>query len=281
MCRFLLYVGETLTLDKLITEPEHSLIRQSSHSELRTDPLNGDGFGVAWYVQAVSPQPARFRSIRPAWNCTNLRDIARVSQSSVILAHVRAASPGLEISESNCHPFIKGPLAFMHNGSIGSFLESKRKLQAPLSDEAFNSIIGSTDSELAFAHFQDFYNEATSLTGVERLASAMVQTIKRILSIVGGGKSPSYLNFAVADGSCAVISKFSNDNVQPSLFLSRGRKYRCENGVCHMDKSDDSNAAVIVASEPLSEDKNWEEVPESTMVLIDDNRKVEIRPIQL
>ncbi|MFT7619260.1 MAG: glutamine amidotransferase [Planctomycetota bacterium] len=279
MCRFLLYVGDPLTLGTLITEPEHSLIRQSSHSQLRSEALNGDGFGVAWYVHDISPEPARFRSFRPAWNCANLRDIARVSRSSVVLAHVRAASPGLEISESNCHPFAEGKLAFMHNGSIGGFLKKKRELQKPLSDRAFDSITGSTDSELAFAHFQDFYNELESLAGVERLAAAMTKTIERILSITDPDGDPSYLNFAVSDGFSAVVSKYSNTDEQPSLFLSRGRSYRCENGVCLMDKSDDTNAAIIVASEPLSLDDGWEEVPSSSLVLINADRQVEIRPI--
>ena len=280
MCRFLLYVGDSLTLDTLITEPEHSLIHQSAHSQLRQEPLNGDGFGLAWYVPEISSEPARFRSIRPAWNCSNLRDIARVSESSVVLAHVRAASPGLAVAESNCHPFTSGKLTFMHNGSIGGFLASKRRLLRALSDEAFNSISGTTDSEVAFAHFQDFYDKLVDLPAVERLATAMTSTIQQLLALTSEVEEPCYLNFAVTDGTHAAVSRFSNVEEDPTLFLNRGRSYQCKDGVCSMVKSDLANEAVIVASEPLSEDKNWEEVPSRSLVLIREDRQVEIRSLE-
>ena len=63
MCRFVLYLGPELTLDTLITKPSHSLIHQSTHATERREPLNGDGFGLAWYVPSISAEPARFRSI--------------------------------------------------------------------------------------------------------------------------------------------------------------------------------------------------------------------------
>ena len=95
MCRFVLYLGESLTLDKLITRPRNSIIHQSHHAELRKEPLNGDGFGLAWYAPAHGPQPALFRSVRPAWNDANLAHLARVTESPAVLAHVRAATRGL------------------------------------------------------------------------------------------------------------------------------------------------------------------------------------------
>jgi hypothetical protein len=49
MCRFAMYLGPTLTLDSLIMRPSNSIVHQSFHSHERSEPLNGDGFGVAWY----------------------------------------------------------------------------------------------------------------------------------------------------------------------------------------------------------------------------------------
>ncbi len=57
MCRFVMYMGPPLTLASLITEPVNSLINQSIHSREQAEPLNGDGFGVAWYA----PRLSRFR----------------------------------------------------------------------------------------------------------------------------------------------------------------------------------------------------------------------------
>jgi hypothetical protein len=92
MCRFTFYMGAPIRLDTLLLEPEHSLIRQSSYSLEREEPLNGDGFGVGWYARGHTTLPAVFRSITPAWNNRNLHNLARVVASDCVMAHVRAAS---------------------------------------------------------------------------------------------------------------------------------------------------------------------------------------------
>ncbi|MCA9140418.1 MAG: class II glutamine amidotransferase, partial [Planctomycetales bacterium] len=135
MCRFAIYMGPPITLDLLTTRPDYSLIHQSHKSRMREEPLNGDGFGLSWYVPDISTQPAQYRSVRPAWNNVNLLHLARVSRSGVIMAHVRAATAGFGVTESNCHPFACGPYAFMHNGSVGEFQKLKRPLRRELTDE--------------------------------------------------------------------------------------------------------------------------------------------------
>ena len=49
--------------------------------------------------------PQVFTSITPAWNNENLNRLATKLESGVIFAHVRAAYPGMPVSEQNCHPF--------------------------------------------------------------------------------------------------------------------------------------------------------------------------------
>ena len=56
-----------------------------------------------------------------AWSDSNLTTLCNNIETSLTLAHVRAASPGLEVAEQNCHPFTFGNLTFMHNGGIGGF----------------------------------------------------------------------------------------------------------------------------------------------------------------
>lgn len=50
MCRLLAYMGTPITLDKLLYEPRNSLVNQSINAREIEEPLNGDGFGVGWYV---------------------------------------------------------------------------------------------------------------------------------------------------------------------------------------------------------------------------------------
>ena len=91
MCRFVLYLGQEIGVDSLVTEPKNSIIHQSYHSHEREEPLNGDGFGVAWYVPGHD-EPALFRNVTPAWNDINLLHLARVTRTRCVLAHVRAAT---------------------------------------------------------------------------------------------------------------------------------------------------------------------------------------------
>ncbi|MCP3919338.1 MAG: class II glutamine amidotransferase [bacterium] len=141
MCRFTLYAGPALRLAELLLDPQHSLIHQSRSSEERAEPTNGDGFGVAWFPREDT-RPARYRSVRPAWGDANLRSLARVVSSGCILAHVRAATQGHSAGEANCHPFVHGGYAFMHNGDLGGVRGVRRELLAGLSDAAFDAIDG-------------------------------------------------------------------------------------------------------------------------------------------
>lgn len=56
MCRFTFYLGEEIGVADLVTRPENSLIHQSTHARERPEPLNGDGFGLVWYVPD-DPEP--------------------------------------------------------------------------------------------------------------------------------------------------------------------------------------------------------------------------------
>jgi len=150
MCRFLAYLGKPIVLDKLLYQPKNSLVHQSYHAQEKKEPLNGDGFGVGFYVPELDPAPALFVSTTPAWGNRNLRYNAPKIRSHCIFAHVRAASYG-EVAEMNCHPFQYNKLLFMHNGQIGGFKIVKRKLRQRLSDELYNWIQGTTDSE----HFSE------------------------------------------------------------------------------------------------------------------------------
>lgn len=284
MCRFVLYRGAEITLSSLVTEPANSLIHQSFHSHEREEPLNGDGFGIAWYVPEMSGEPALFRSLRPAWNNDNLRHLARVTRSPCILAHVRAATPGMPVMMGNCHPFSWGPLAFMHNGHVGGFREMRRRLLGRLSDETFELIGGSTDSEHVFALFVERYQDVEEDDPTERMASALATTITEVEDMRrdAGVEADSEFNLAVSDGRSAVVSRYRSDLPKraPSLYLHIGKRYACEGGVCEMVDPDGEGGAVIVSSERLSEDPGWDRVPSGHMVVVREDATVDVRPFE-
>ena len=104
MCRFVAYLGRPIIVDELLLKPSNSLVHQSYGAEEMAETLNGDGFGLGWYVHAISGIPGLFRSISPAWSNQNLLSNARLIRTNCMFAHVRAASEGT-ISELNTHPF--------------------------------------------------------------------------------------------------------------------------------------------------------------------------------
>ena len=281
MCRFVLYLGPEVTLDVLTTRPSNSIIHQSHHSRLRSEPLNGDGFGIAWYVPDASPNPARFHSIQPAWNNLNLLHLSRVCKSSAILAHVRAATKGTGVSETNCHPFTAGRLAFMHNGSVANFAKVRRQILEQLSDESFSRVQGTTDSELLFALFCDHLAERKN-DDTESMADAIETTIAKVVKLASeaGVVGDSFLNLAVSNGTSAVVSRYATANAEcPSLYTSAGERFVCENGVCRMIECDGVASSIVVASEPLNDEPNWASVPPNHLVLVHPDRSMQLRVV--
>lgn len=276
MCRFTFYQGRPIILSSLITEPKHSLINQSFGAKERDEPLNGDGFGLAWYNFNISSKPASFKSISPAWSNNNLQEICQVIETSCVLAHVRAATQGLTVSESNCHPFKWKELAFMHNGDIGGFQKIKRHLIHTLSDEAFHHIKGSTDSEHFFAVFIDEYLKNEAMEQWDRVASSMMGAIRRVLSLIEeyADDQHSYMNMVLTNGRLAVAVRFTTDKEEhaDSLYMNLGKNYVCEDGVCYMLDPGEREKAVIISSEPLSKDDGWEPIPVNSMVLVEEGK---------
>ena len=285
MCRFVFYRGAPIRLSSLVTEPAHSIIHQSYHSNERAEPLNGDGFGISWYAPKISNRPVIFKDISPAWNNQNLTNLAPVIRSPCIVAHVRAATPGLPVSQLNCHPFSWGRFSFAHNGEIGGFRKIRRKIQSRLSEEAFDMLKGSTDSEHLFALFASKYDRMSKKSKLEAMASALSEAIATVESVKrqSGVIAVSTLNLVLTDGDLAVITRYvSPGEEEPhSLYLHIGAAYECVNGVCRMRNGSDLGNTVLVASEPLSRDSGWSRVSANSMLLVNKELSVEERPFTL
>jgi predicted glutamine amidotransferase len=272
MCRFTLYMGPPIRLSSLLIDPAHSLIRQSVESREREEPLNGDGFGVGWYVPEQSEEPAVFRSITPAWNNRNLVSLARVVASPCILAHVRAATQSSGVNEANCHPFRFQRLLCMHNGDVGSFRRVRRHLLAGLRDEAFDNVYGSTDSEHLFAVVVDeLLSRPDEGDPARRLAAALNAALFRILDVVRrfGEAAPCYLNVAVADGHHAAISRYSDDpdGWADSLYYLPQQLYQAA-GTQTPGRRHEQSDCVVVSSERLTPGDPWIEIPNRHLLVL-------------
>ena len=272
MCRFTLYLGPPVRLSTLLIEPSHSLIQQSFHAEERSEPLNGDGFGVGWYAPGLTPVPAVFRSVTPAWNNENLESLANVVCSPCVLAHVRAATEGMVVNESNCHPFQWGEYLFMHNGHIGSFAAIRRRLLHTLSDDAFTLVRGSTDTEHLFALFVDELMKNGGDDPGERMAECLNRAVFRVIDLVreyGGGEA-SFLNVAISDGDRAAVCRFTDSTDRPAESLYHNSRVLYEPAFRGQGRrAHERSRAVVVSSERLTDDETWVSVPQNQMVAVD------------
>ena len=157
----------------------------------------------------------------------------------------------------------------------------KRRLRESLSNESYLWIHGTTDSEHLFALFRDLVKRLGDGGSVQVMADALAATIaevKRLTRAIGATRR-SLLNLAVTDGQRAVVSRYASDGSDgPSLYVRTGTKYVCHEGVCRMVGNGD-RATVIVASEPLTEEPGWKEVPRNHLVLIDSDHRVDMRKV--
>lgn len=289
MCRFLTYAGAPILLADLLYRPVNSLIMQSHHAREREEPLNGDGFGVGWYVPEIDPGPCVQRSVTPAWSNHNLQNLATKTRAAHLFAHVRAASPGMAVTETNVHPFSYDRFMWMHNGFVASFHQIKRQLRDSLKDEFYNMIQGTTDSEHVFALFLNSLRAAFSEMDAAEMRRALVETIARLNELArdAGITEASFYNFAVTDGRAQVISRYcSAEGIKgASLHYSRGTRFEClPDGICDMHSvaQDQAASSVIVASEMLTDDPDdWLDVPDNHTITVLPDFSVELEPIHL
>jgi gamma-glutamyl hercynylcysteine S-oxide hydrolase len=133
MCRHAAWLGPPRTLDSLIHEPEHGLLRQShAPRRQRYGTVNADGFGMGWYDPARA-EPVRYRRAIPMWTDANLPALAQVARSHCLLAAVRSATVGMPIEETATAPFADGPWLLSHNGRVA------REAVRELADDAESS----------------------------------------------------------------------------------------------------------------------------------------------
>jgi len=261
MCRFVAYLGPSVPLARVVSEPEHSLIVQSYRPvEMTSGTVNADGFGVGWYNRALDLTPCVYTNISPIWSDRNLPGLSKHIASDCIFANVRSATPGQAVDQSNCQPFAYRQLLFMHNGYIENFRATlMREIRTTLHDEYYNAIGGSTDSEHVFALVLNaLHGQVVTL---DTLVAALHTAIAQLAAWADEQAIRIALNCAVTDGTLLVASRFANKGPAPSLYHTKSPGFFPQAGV--------------VASEKLWEGEDWVAVPENTIIGFDSSLDVQ------
>jgi predicted glutamine amidotransferase len=275
MCRWNAYVGHPLLIDELLFRTDHGLIDQSLHARMGVETTNGDGFGLGWYMEADRTDPARYRSVTPAWSDTNLRDLTSHIESPLFLAHIRATT-GTPVQQTNCHPFRHGRWLFVHNGVLNGFAQIRRELLLAVDPSFFDGIAGSTDSEALFYLALTFGLKEDPLGAMER-AVGFVEATGRARGI----ENPVQMTVGITNGERVWAVRYSSEHQSRTLFVSADVSSLRElhPGNPRLKNLTDEDRAIV--SEPLSDLPGvWLEVPESTALIIgpDQDERVPFRP---
>jgi len=273
MCRWLAYSGSPILLEALLYRPEHSLIAQSRHARMGVETTNGDGFGVGWY-EPDAETPAVFRSIEPAWNDRNVREVASHVRSPLFLSHIRA-STGTAVQQTNCHPFRYDKWLWVHNGLVRDFHLVKRDLSLAVDESLYPYIEGSADSETLFYLALTFGLEDDPPKAVERMVGFVEEVGHR-----HGVEHPIQMTIGTSDGKSVWAFRYSSEGDSRTLFYSTDvrtvRELHPELEVLQLV----SDETRIVVSEPLGDLSGaWNEVPESSYGVVQDGED-ELRPFR-
>lgn len=232
-------------------------------------------------VASPLPTPGVFLSVTPAWNNLNLQRLAAKISCPLFFAHVRAATPGTLTSETNCHPFQFHHYTWMHNGNISEFKRIKRRVLDMLSNELYNHLQGTTDSEASFLLFMELLRRKRPeepLSGIYfspmELREAMEETIRTLvqLSLEQKIEEPSTMNFCVSDGKTVIATRYINHPTQDpaSLYFASGSSFvevsEGDYAMLHLERRP---ACHIIASEPLTKQlRDWIPVPRNSLIMV-------------
>ena len=251
MCRHLAYLGPVRPLAELLTEPPHSLFRQSWAPRRQTHgTVNADGYGIGWYPPDGDPAPARYRRSLPVWADPDLPDLARTLHSGAVLAAVRDATPGTSLEASANAPFRTGRWLFSHNGAVQDWRRLPQDTGSTLSASALLGLEAGTDSALLWALVHERLTAADA-AGPAEAAVALGDALAAVVRLTAAVRPQARLNLLLTDGRAIAATRWGD-----SLWYRAGA------------------GRVLVASEPGDDTRTgadpatvWQEVPEHTLLL--------------
>lgn len=246
-------------LDCSLVEAQNALVVQSDRD--RVGKRHADGWGIArWHDGTVEVT----RSTLPAFADRHYADVAASVESHAVIAHVRTATVGPVLLE-NTHPFSHGPWTLAHNGTISGFEHVRTHLDLGFYAPAW----GDTDSETVFRwilnQMADYgLDPDASSDDLDPIVALIEDSVSKLIDIAIAVEAPSMptLNFVISDGRHLVASRFGG-----TLYWAfrRGLSDCAVCGTSHCPQADERYKAVVIASEPLSNEE-WREIPEGSVL---------------
>jgi predicted glutamine amidotransferase len=189
---------------------------------------------------------------------------ARTVRSRTFVAHIRFASTGA-VSPENTHPFEQDRRLFAHNGVIGDL----PRLEAELGD-AISRVRGDTDSERFFALItREIERSGDVGAGITRAAAWVAAEL------------PVYaLNIVVTTASELWALRYPDTHELHLLERDAGGgrlRHAGTDGTVRVESAElGERPAVVVASEPMDDDRGWRALNSGELLHVDPELHVTI-----
>lgn len=244
-----------------VPAPVHASLVSHKNSLLAQSREHKDGWGIATYA---GERPNVAHGLGAAHADPQFERVSSNVHSHAVLAHIRLASVG-PIHLHNAHPFVHGRWAFAHNGTVRNFDKHRNQIESLIDGDLRARLCGDTDSERCFYAFLSVLRRRTDglVDRVEDVAWALAEVTRKLSAITDlpDVEKPSSMNFLVTDGELMVGTRRNR-----TLFFSE-----------HKKKGQDPSAPpatgtkleqLVIASEELSFEDHWHEVPENGVVAV-------------
>lgn len=239
-----------------------------------------DGWGVGFYED---DHPRVIKDARPAFDDAGFVRISQMITSSVVIAHIRRATVG-QVGICNTHPFQLGPWLFAHNGTVEGFSQLRPFFIEEIDSDLLPHLTGNTDSEHCFLLLLTELERMGCL--IEPTASQLCEALEETLRRIDDwsrilGTEPPIMNFLVTNGVHFAATRFGR-----RLFFSTQKRQMCSDyercpsasrPCLGPQRGEGPLTHLAVASEPISQEDLWEELPDNVVCLVDNHMDIHWR----
>ncbi|HET6520849.1 MAG TPA: class II glutamine amidotransferase [Geminicoccaceae bacterium] len=276
MCRIYgLRANAATAVECCLVHAPNSLLAQSRRDLNGFD--NADGWGIAAYDGAAGAAPRVARRPQPAHGGRRFREAARTVTAPTVVAHVRRATVGVRAVE-NTHPFVFGPWAMVHNGTVPEFERVRPLMLEAMAPGHRAAIRGVTDSEHLFHMILSAHEAEPGRPLLEVLGECLGRVAAWACATVPHPRLG--LNVLLTDGARMVGSRWMRTLYAVRRGSDGGAAYCPGCGGPHArDAPAGGYRALAVASEPISGDEPWREVPERSVYEVTAEFELRVEPL--
>ncbi len=273
MCRLFGFKSAVVShAHRSLIEAENALVAQARH--------NPDGWGIGYFHEG---EAFVLKSQGGAADNDGFRRASARLASNTLVVHVRRATVG-GLGPFNVHPFRHGKWVFAHNGTLRGFEQLAPRMVDRIPEGLRGRVLGTTDTELLFFYLLshlDAAGVASCGTGV-RSAAVAADAVQEGLAALYRDTSdgpPPIVNFILTNGEVFLANRSGRELFLATQKVSCHDFERCKaEKVCMLPTRPDGKVNhLLVASEKIGVEDRWEEVPEGTLLAVDQTFRLQMR----